>query len=448
MNNNLFQQLKLMTDDNKSIKIGIIGIGKFSTMFLSQARVTKGFKILALADLKYSNVENALKKSGYSNTSEILVNSLNEADSDNKIWFTDDGGELSSSDQLDIIIEATGNVEAAVIHAINAFNANSHVIMVTVEADALCGKALYKKSLSAGVVYSMAYGDQPAIICEMVDQLRSSGMEIVCAGKGTKYLPEYHDSTPDTALALHGYSDEVAEKGGLNPKMFNAFIDGTKSSIEMAAVANATGIQVQPNGLYFPPAGSSLLPQILKSKELGGILDQEGVVEVVSSLKRNGEEIKDHIRFGVFVVFKANSNYVANCFHEYGMTTDSSGLYSCLWRPFHLIGLELGYSVAKCFFDKKATGASRFFNGDVVAVAKKNLKVGDMLDGEGGKTVWGKLMPAQKSIDHKAIPIGLSNKIKIIKDVQKGNTITEEHVEKLDDTLALQLRKEILINSN
>ncbi len=447
MTNNLFQQLQLLRSNNNSIKIGIIGVGKFSTMFLSQARVTEGFKILALADLKYSNAQNALKKAGYSDTSDILVNSLNEADSDNKIWFTEDGSELSSSHQLDIIIEATGNVEAAIIHAVNAFNANSHVIMVTVEADALCGKALYKKSLSAGVVYSMAYGDQPAIICEMVDQLRSSGMEIVCAGKGTKYLPEYHDSTPDTALSLHGFSDKEAEKGGLNPKMFNAFIDGTKSSIEMAAVANATGIQVQDNGLYFPPAGCSSLPQILKSKELGGVLDKEGVVEVVSSLERNGEEIKDHIRFGVFVVYKANSKYVANCFNEYGLATDSSGLYSCLWRPFHLIGLELGYSVARCFFDKKATGVSRFFNGDVIAVAKKNLKVGDMLDGEGGETVWGKLMPAQKSIDNKAIPIGLSNKIKIIKNVQKGNIITEEHVEKLPDTLALKLRKEMLIKS-
>ena len=445
MSNNLFQQLKLLEDDNKAIKIGIIGIGKFSTMFLSQARVTKGFKILALADLKYSNVQNALKKAGYLNTSEILVNSLSKANSDNKIWFTEDGSELASNAQLDVIIEATGNVEAAIIHAVNAFNANSHVIMVTVEADALCGKALYKKSLSAGVVYSMAYGDQPAIICEMVDQIRSSGMEIICAGKGTKYLPEYHDSTPDTALALHGYTDEEAEKGGLNPKMFNAFIDGTKSSIEMAAVANATGIQVQANGLHFPPAGCSSLPQILKDKALGGVLEQEGVVEVVSSLDRNGDEIKDHIRFGVFVVFKANSKYVANCFNEYGMTTDSSGLYSCLWRPFHLIGLELGYSVARCFFDRKGTGVSRFFNGDVAAVAKKNLKAGDILDGEGGETVWGKLMPAQKSIDHKAIPIGLSNKIKITKNIEKGSIITEDHVEKLHHTLALQLRKEILI---
>ena len=443
INNNLYQRLKLLKENNKSIKVGIVGIGKFSTMFLAQARLTKGLRIMALADLKYSNVQNALKNAGFLDASKTLVKSLKEAKSNNKIWFTEDGSELSSTDELDVIIEATGNVEAAVVHALNAFNANSHVVMVTVEADALCGKALFEKSLSAGVVYSMAYGDQPAIICEMVDQLRSSGMEIICAGKGTKYLPEYHYSTPATALGLHGYSNEVAEKGGLNPKMFNSFIDGTKSSIEMAVVANATGLQVPMNGLHFPPSGSSTLPQILKGKNFGGILEQEGTVEVVSSLERNGVEIKDHIRFGVFAVFKTYSSYVANCFNEYGMITDNSGLYSCLWRPFHLIGLELGYTVARCFLDQKATGVSKFFNGDVVAIAKRNLKVGDILDGEGGETVWGKLIPAKQSVNFKAIPIGLSNNIKIIKNVLKGNIISEEHVEKPKNTKVLQLRKDM-----
>jgi predicted homoserine dehydrogenase-like protein len=153
--------------------------------------------------------------------------------------FVGDGLELISRNDVDIVIEATGDPIAGIAHALAAFGAGKHIIMVNVEADALAGPALANAASEAGVIYSLAYEDQPALICEMVDWARASGFLIVAAGKGTKYLPAYHDVTPDLVWQHYGLPQEQADSGGMNPRLFNSFLDGTKSAIEMAAVANA-----------------------------------------------------------------------------------------------------------------------------------------------------------------------------------------------------------------
>ena len=441
MNLDLADRLLKRQEEGKSFRVGVIGAGKFATMFLSQANSTSGFHIAAIADLDFKRAEDSLRTAGFEK--DLNISGIDEAISSSEIWFTDSGIELAQCEQLDLVIEATGNPEAGVDHCLAAFKAKSHVVLVTVEADVLCGAAIIKRANEAGVVCSMAYGDQPALICELIERVKSSGFEIVCAGKGTKYLPKYHSSTPSTVWDYYGLSTQEAAAGGLNPKMFNSFLDGTKSAIEMGALANATGLGVPDDGLLFPAVGTSMLSQVLKPKEFGGVLANSGTVEVVSSLERDGTEIPDNLRWGVFVVFKSDSYYTEQCFREYGVPVDDSGQYAALWRPIHLIGSELGFSVATALLDKKSTGATKAFSGDAVSVAKRNLKAGELLDGEGGTTVWGKLLPAAKSISLKALPIGLAHNVKLLKDVSEGQVISQNDVSTIPESNAYILRKEM-----
>ena len=441
MHIDLAERLINLHKEDKNFKIGIIGAGKFSTMFLVQAFKTKGITVSAIADLDFNKAKQALYSAGIDKVLE--TDSLEQAIKLDTIWYTDSGMELAKSEQLDLVIEATGNPEAGVDHCLEAFKVKSHVVLVTVEADVLCGAALVKRAQKAGVVCSMAYGDQPALICELIERVKTSGFEIVCAGKGTQYLPTYHKSTPETVWNYYGLSVQEAQAGGLNPKMFNSFLDGTKSAIEMASVANASGLNVPEDGLLFSPTGTSKLAQDLKPKKFGGLLAESGVVEVVSSLNRDGSIIKDDLRYGVFVVFKANSAYVSRCFNEYGVPVDDTGEYAALWRPVHLIGLELGFSVAKALLDNQSTGATRCFQGDAVAVAKKDLGKGQVLDGEGGTTVWGKLIPANRSISINALPIGLASKVQLINDIREGDIISQKDVILEKNSNAYVLRKEM-----
>jgi predicted homoserine dehydrogenase-like protein len=284
-------------------------------------------------------------------------------------------------------------------------------------------------------VYSLAYGDQPALICELVDWARACGFRVLAAGKGTKYLPEYHASTPATVWGYYGLTESEARTGGMNPQMFNSFLDGTKSGIEMAAVANATGLAVPADGLGFPAAGAHELADALGH--------MAGQVEVVSSLRRNGSAVANDLRWGVYVVFEAPNDYTARCFTEYGVMTDKTGRVSALYRPFHLIGLELNISILSAALRGEPTGAPTAFRGDVVATAKRDLRAGEVLDGEGGASVWGKLLPARASLAIGGLPIGLASRVPLRRDVPQGRCVTWDDV-RLDETdAAYRYRREM-----
>lgn len=228
----------------------------------------------------------------------------------------------------------------------------------------------------------------------------------------------------------------------MNPKMFNSFLDGTKSALEMAAVANACDLAVPAAGLAFPPCGMDDLAHILRPREKGGVLDQSGMVETVSSLERDGRDVAKDLRWGVYVVIEAPNDYAAACFRQYGMNTDASGQYSAMYKPFHLIGLELNISVLSAALLGQATGATQAFKGDVVATAKRDLKAGEMLDGEGGSTVWGKLMPAADSLAMGALPVGLADAA-LTNDVAQGQVVRWADV-KIDETSgAAAIRREM-----
>ena len=308
----------------------------------------------------------------------------------------------------------------------------------------LAGPLLASKARQAGVVYSMAYGDQPALIAEQVDWVRAIGLEVIAAGKGTRYQPRFHQSTPATVWDHYGISAADAQSGNLNPQMFNSFLDGTKSGIEMAAVANACGLTPPKNGLAFPAVGFNQFAQKLIPREDGGLLEGRGMVEVVASEARDGSPLPDDLRWGVYVTFDGETDYVKECFGQYGVLTDASGRYAALWRPYHLIGLELGISVASAALRGEPTGCAEAFRGDVVATAKFALKAGTMLDGEGGYTVWGKLMPAADSLAMGGLPIGLAHGVTLKRDVAEGELIAWEDVvfDAADATIAFRREME------
>jgi len=429
---NLHSLLQQRHDQNKPVKVGLIGAGKFGAMFLSQVPTTPGLEVAAIADLDVDHAKQTLAQVGW--TDELV----------DQTKFTDEANALIMMDEIDVVVEATGNPRAGLIHAAKAIDCGKHLVMVNVEADVLAGPALAKRARAAGLVYSLAYGDQPALIAEMVDWARTAGFRVTAAGKGTKYLPSYHFSTPDTIWDHYGLTAQEAQDAGMNAQMFNSFLDGTKSAIEMAAVANATGLAAPEAGLKFPPVGTGQLAQILKPKSAGGVLDQTGMVETISSLNRDGSDVPDDLRWGVYCVFEAPNDYAAQCFAQYGLQTDDTGRYAAMYKPFHLIGMELNISIASACLRQEPTGSPQEFSADVAAIAKRDLKPGDMLDGEGGYTVWGKIMPAETSLQQNALPIGLADKITLKNPVARGEIIRCDDVT-LDRTdPALTLRDEMI----
>jgi predicted homoserine dehydrogenase-like protein len=426
---NLYARLQQRKED--PLRIGLIGAGKFATMYLAQVPKTPGIRLVAIADLAPANARTNLQRVGW--PAELVQQTP----------VVEDWRKVVEHPEIDIVIEATGNPMAAVEHVLAAFAHGKHVVMVTVEADAVCGPLLARKAAEAGVVYSLAYGDQPALICDLVDWARAAGFPVVAAGRGHKWLPHFAQSTPETVWGHYGLTPEQAKVGGLNPKMFNSFLDGSKPAIETTAVCNATGLTPAPQGLLYPPGAIDEIPALMRPRGEGGVLHHKGQVEVVSSLKSDGTPIDYDIRFGVFVVFEGESEYIQRCFSEYGVKTDPSGRYACLYKRWHLIGLEVGISVASVGLRGESTGCATGWRADAVAVAKKNLSPGEILDGEGGYTVAGRLMPAADSLAQQCLPLGLAHGWKLLRPVAAGQPLTWRDVACDESSTAVRARREM-----
>ena len=439
---NLYAKLRERAAAGRPVRVGLIGAGKFGAMYLAQVPKTPGVHLACIADLSPANAKVNLERVGWA-SERFGAPSLDSALASGATWLTDDWQKLVTHPAIDIVIEATGNPVVAVDHILGAFRNGKHVVNVTVEADAFCGPMLARKAKEAGVIYSLAYGDQPAMIYDLVDWARAAGFHVVAAGRGHKWLPHFAQSTPETVWGYYGLSPEQARIGGLNPKMFNSFLDGSKPAIESTAVANATGLTPAPDGLAFPPCSVEDLPFVMRPISEGGQLHHKGQVEVASSLEKDGRAIPYEIRKGVWVVFEAATDYQKNCFEEYMLCTDPSGRYSVMYKRWHLIGLEVGMSVASIGLRKEPTGCPIGFHADVIATAKRDLKPGEILDGEGGYTVYGKLFPSEKSTALGSLPLGLAHNLKLLKPIKAGQSLTYADVA-MDETLtAVKLRREM-----
>ncbi|KAF2185473.1 SAF domain-containing protein [Zopfia rhizophila CBS 207.26] len=387
----------------KPIQVGIIGAGKFGSTYISQSHRNKGVRLAAIADLSPERALSALRRTGFPEHKYDPTNSIS----------LEEG-----------LRQGNGSTAAGVCHVLLCYEHKKHIVMVKVEADVLAGLLLTREAKEAGIIYSMAYGDQPALIAEMIDWAQTTVFDVVCAGEGKKYLPQYHESTPDTVSNHYGSTKEQLVTGDFNPQMSNSFLDGTKSALEMAAVANECDLGSPSDGLKFPPCGAYDLPRVLRPKEDGGQPQKKGMVGVVSCLEMDGRWVFNYLRWGVYVVIEAPGDYQRDFFKQYGLKTDPTGKYTAQYKRYHLIGLELGISIATITVRGEPTA---------------DLKASEKLDGEGGFMAYGKLMTAEDSLAIEGLPIGLAHSIVPKNDIKKGHNLSWADVEYTDSPRPLQL---------
>ncbi|HEX2545580.1 MAG TPA: Gfo/Idh/MocA family oxidoreductase, partial [Ramlibacter sp.] len=214
----LYAKLQQRAAQGKPIRVGLIGAGKFGSMYLAQVPRTPGVQLVAIADLSPANARANLARVGWE-AERTTAASIDDAVKTGKTHIGEDWQALVRHPAVDVVVECTGHPIAAVDHCLEAFANGKHVVNVTVEADAFCGPLLARKAAEAGVLYSLAFGDQPALICDLVDWARTCGFPVVAAGRGHKWLPHFSESTPDTVWNNWGLTAEQAKRGGLNPKM-------------------------------------------------------------------------------------------------------------------------------------------------------------------------------------------------------------------------------------
>ena len=412
-------------------------------MVAVQVMHAPGMELSILCDMDSSRAFETLSLAGQIDSQPVMtskIGQVNDALSKGKLVVTDNV-EVAIESKVDIVIEATGNPEAGARHIFNSIMAGKHVINVTVETDVLVGLFLKTMADKAGVVYSLVYGDQPGNIDELFDWAVSTGFEVVAAGKGTRYLPEFRKGKPAEALGRYGLSEEQIADSDLNPQMYNSFQDGTKSAIEMCAVANMTGLVPDIPGMHQPPAGIDEIPEILRPIEDGGILKNKGVVEVVSCIGLDGEDVPNPMRWGVYVVITTTNPYLLTCLQDYGLAMDSTGKYALMYRPYHLVGMEAPISIAKACLYGEATGAPRAIVGEVVSRAKRQLEPGEVLDGEGGSLAYGSLMEAAPARKQELLPIGLSAGATLTRKVAADTNITMADVKLPPNTFVDHLRQ-------
>jgi predicted homoserine dehydrogenase-like protein len=439
---NLHAKLLEREAAGRPVTVGLIGAGKFGTMFMAQVRLTRGMHLVGVADLDVARARSQLRNAGWPDE-VYAAGSLADAHQKRTTLVTDNADALIADPRIEVIVEATGVPGAGIHHALGTIEHGKHIVMVNVEADAVAGPLLARRAKAAGVVYSLAWGDQPALICEHVDWARAAGFKVICAGKGTRYEPHYHKSNPDNVWDILDKYLNISDRKSINPKMFNSFVDGSKSGIEMTAVCNATGLVPQTGGLGFPPATRFEIAEVCKPKSDGGTLERAGVTEVTSSVYRDGRDVPHHLALGTYVVFEGDTDYARRCFKEYAMLPDKTGKYAALYRPIHMIGLELGISVASATLRNEPTGAPTGFRSDVVATAKRDLKAGEMLDGEGGFCVWGKQTSADTSLERELLPLGLAHNVKLKRDIAEGQPLRWSDVVYDPDDTAVKVRREM-----
>src|SRR3569832_1872923 len=438
----LHSKLQQRAAEGKPIRVGLIGAGKFGSMYLAQVPRTPGVHLVGIAALSLDTARTTLARVGWK-AERSQAASLEEALKTGATHVGTDWQALVSHPSIDVVVECTGHPIAAVDHCLEAFANCKHVVNVTVEADAFCGPLLARRAAEAGVVYSLAFGDQPALICDLVDWARTCGFPVVAAGRGHKWLPHFSESTPETVWGYYGLTPEQAKRGGLNPKMFNSFLDGSKPSIESTAVANATGLTVPSNGLLYPPASVEDIPYVTRPREEGGVLERKGMVEVISSLEADGRKIGYDIRMGVWVTVEAKTEYIRICFEEYIAHSDPSLRYFTLNKHKHQNKQEVGMSVASVALHDEATSDATNKNTDEVATAKRDLQPGEVLKNKNNYTVWGKLLPAQKSVQMGGLPLGLAHDVKLVRAVRKGQSLAWADVAIGTSTRAFAFRKEL-----
>ena len=422
--------------DGNPIRVGLIGAGKFGTGLVAQVSGMRGMEVRAIADINLDSAKEAFEAGGYSADETYVVqngNGLGDAIAGGKRAITDDAGLITASDHIDVVVDATGIPSVGARSAHDAILHNKHIVMVNVEADVTVGPYLKRMADAAGVVYSLVDGDQPGCTMNMVDWGTSLGFEIVAAGRGTIMLGDDREGIPDTVPARFGFSDEMISRRKINLKMYNSFRDGTKAQVEMTALSNMTGLPPDVRGMHEPSVNVADIARVLSLKEEGGILRNSGVVELANSIAEDGKTpLERPLNMGVFVVIRTDHPLIQEDLKGYIAIEGGDGKNFLLHRPYHLVAVEAPITIAKAALFGMPTGAPVGHTSDVITVAKKDLKAGEVLDGGGGYTVSGMIERADISMREGLLPLGLSAEATLKNSIAKGTAISYADVEMVE----------------
>ncbi len=430
---------------NRPILVGLVGAGRFGTTVAAQLGQMKGVRLAGVCDLRETNARAALEAAGVGPT---IVTSddpatVAQAVADGRpVWTTQI--EALAQAPVEVIVEATGIPTVAVRTALAAIENNKHIVMVTVEADVTVGPLLNRKAQQAGVVYTLADGDQPIVTKRLVDWARCLGYQIVAAGRGARYYPTDWDGRPEEAFTRYGYSDDLVKRRRLNPQMYNSFRDGSKAQIEMTALANMTGLVPDQRGMHEPSAGLRDLARLFALQEDGGLLSQAGVVDLANAVGPDGRSLlPDHLASGVWVVVTSDQPLLQEDLGFYGLPAAVNGKYAALYRDYHLCGIETPMSVLEAALLQTPTGAPSWPPvADVITVAKHRLEAGTVLDGSGGATVRGMIERHEVSLLEKLLPLCMSAGARLKKPAETRQPITYDMVELDEKSLLVRLRRE------
>jgi predicted homoserine dehydrogenase-like protein len=405
-------KLEELEREGTPIRVGLVGAGQMGQGFIAQVGRIPGIEVVAAADLDLKRVTEAFKSLGQE--------PAEDADgSPGRPKVTDDAVGLSRSESVDVVVEATGIPEIGARVAFEAINSNKHTVMLNAEADVTVGPILGRMAQSAGVVYTGTAGDEPGAIMGLYDFARSLGFEVVVAGKG-KNNPLELSATPETV------AEEAASKD-MNPKMLASFVDGTKTMVEMAAVANATGMSPDKPGMHGPEeTDPQRLGDVFSLKEEGGILSDYDTVDYVKGVAP-----------GVFVVVRTEEGPVRETMEYLGQ---GAGPNHVLYRPYHLTSLETPMSVARAAIYGESTIVSKWLpTAEVVAVAKRDLEAGEKLGGIGSADYYGCVYGVTEA--RKMLPLGLAEGANVKHRVERGSVILREDVDQAQASFIVSLRR-------
>ena len=439
-------QLAQRAAENNPIRVGIIGAGKFGAGLVAQLSQMQGMVASAIADINLKHAIDAYTVSNIPPDAISYIRNVNEMDDairSSKRVVTEDGMHIIQSDLIDVVVEATGIPEVGARMAYHTLMHKKHLVMVNVETDVTVGPFLRRLADNAGVVYTLVDGDQPGVTMNMVEWAKTLGFEIVAAGRGTIFYNDDRAGIPDTVPQRFGFSQELIERRTINFKMFNSFRDGSKAQIEMTSLANMAGLPPDVRGMHEPSVNISDIAQVFSSKEEGGILSRHGVVELANSIHTDGKTMLDNpLRMGVFVVIRTDHPFTQEDLASYNLHPGGDGKNYLLYRPYHLVAVEAPISIAKAVLYGEPTGTPLLTPvADIITVAKRNLKVGEILDGSGGYTVNGLIEKAEVACAENLLPLGLSDGIKLKCDVSQGEAISYDMVELDEDSFVLKLRR-------
>lgn len=420
----LNDKLRELEENNKHIKVALVGAGLMGKGMVSQMTLVKGIMPSLVIDRTIDKAIEAYALAGVSKEDILVAKTLKDINigmERDKFIVCNDIQLAAKANLIDVVVDATGKPDAGAKVAMDSIMNNKHIVMLNVEADMVVGPILNKLAKSAGVVYTGTAGDEPGSVKEIYDFAEVSGFEILAIGKG-KNNPIDYDVTPDSVR-------EKAMKSGLKPSMLAGFIDGTNTMIEMTVMANATGFTPDIRGGHGPKGCADELPGIFSLKEEGGILNRYGVVDYVRGIAP-----------GVFAIVTSKLPQVHSQMKFLSM---GEGPNYILYRPYHLTSLETPISIARAAIHKLPTIAPIDKPiCETVTIAKKDLKAGERLDGIGGYTVYGTIDTYETAKEENLLPIGLINENTIVKrDIKKGELIAYDMVELDKDTMIYKLRQ-------